>query len=305
MLAPIVLFVYNRPWHTNEVLNALAKNQEASQSTIYIFSDGLKKEANDETIRMVKETREIIKRENRFKFIHIVEQSCNKGLANSIIDGVNSIVNEHGKVIVLEDDIVCNKGFLKYMNEALNLYAVDENVGCVHAWNYDLDTNGQRESTFFLKGADCWGWGTWKRAWNKFEKDGQFLLDSITTNNMQFEFNRKGTHTYTEMLKQQIEGKNDSWAIRWHASLFLANNYCLQPTTSIVKNIGLDKSGIHCGFSEISQNPIDIINLNKIEIKESDWFYNSYKIYDEKQKNVPSINNWKKMKNFVKRITNK
>ncbi|MDP4286110.1 MAG: glycosyltransferase [Bacteroidota bacterium] len=275
-ISPIVLFVYNRPWHTEQTLNALMQNELADQSVLYIYSDGPKENATEEQLIKIEEVRQVIRKKKWCKEVHIIESEKNKGLADSIISGVTEIVNQYGKVIVLEDDIITSPGFLKYMNDALNMYSDDERVGCIHAWNYDLDSTGYRDSTFFLKGADCWGWATWKRSWDFLDEDGKALMQSLVSKKQQFEFDRRGTHKYIEMLQSQINGTNDSWAIRWHASLFLANKYCLHPTKTIVKNIGLDNSGIHCGPLQIAQNPIDFIKVNKIKVRESEWFYKAF-----------------------------
>ena len=288
--APIVLFCYNRPWHTQMCLDALAQNPEAKYSTLYIYCDGEKNDSSEEAAENIKQVRIIVRSETRFKEVYIIEQETNKGLTGSIIAGVSEIINRYGKIIVLEDDIVPSVGFLKYMNEALALYMIEEKVGCIHAWNYCLDSNDYNDSTFFLRGADCWGWATWARSWNLFNQDGRELLNSIIIEKLEFDFDRRGTHPFTIMLKDQIEGKNDSWAIRWHASLFLMGKYCLQPTKSIVKNIGLDSSGVHCGHSYIKQAPIDYINLTKLDVRESEWFFKEYlHLENENVREIKSI----------------
>lgn len=299
-VAPIVLFVYNRPWHTEQTLEALSRIELADESILYIYADGPKENADEETLKKIVETRNVIKKLFGFKQVIIVQSQTNLGLANSIIKGVGEVVHKHGAVIVLEDDIVPSAGFLIYMNEALNLYLDDSRVGCIHAWNYNLDAIDYSETTFFLRGADCWGWATWKRSWSLFNPNGAFLLDSILARNLQSDFDRRDTHDYVEMLRAQIRGKNDSWAIRWHASLFLAGKYCLQPTKAIVKNIGFDNSGIHCGTSGVVQQPVDFIKLNNIEVRELEWFFNAYTAYLNKTSQMDSTNKWEKAKNYLK-----
>jgi hypothetical protein len=302
MISPIALFVYNRPWHTEQALIALSGNDLADQSILYVFSDGPKIDADKEMKFRIDETRRIVKSKKWCKQVVIREQKENSGLSKSIIHGVTEVVNNHGSVIVLEDDIVASKGFLKYMNDALTFYSGTDKVSCIHGWNYHLDYTGIENSTFFLKGADCWGWATWEDSWKLFNANGAELLDAITKNKSIYEFNRKGTHEFTKMLKDQIEGKNDSWAIRWHASLFLQNKYCLHPTRPIVKNIGLDNSGTHCGDYTYKQEPVDFIEVKKIPIKESDWFYNAY----SELEGGKSISNkpvkWFLLKKYIRRL---
>ncbi|MEO5998770.1 MAG: methyltransferase, TIGR04325 family [Chitinophagaceae bacterium] len=243
-LAPIVLFVYNRPDHTQQTLEALFNNELASQSILYVFADGPKENATIEDVNKINQTRSIVKNKEWCKAVIVVEKEENEGLANSIIAGVTKIINHFGKIIVLEDDIVTGKGFLKYMNEALNLYEDDERVISIHGYNYPIKFNGSNE-TYFLKGADCWGWATWSRGWSLFELDAESLYNQIGEKNLNYTFDFDGAYPYTAMLKNQMEKKVDSWAIRWYASAFLKNKYTLYPRVSLVKNIGLDGSGTH------------------------------------------------------------
>jgi hypothetical protein len=277
-LAPIVLFVYNRPVHTNSVLNALAINPESAYSNLYIYCDGPKTEATSEVLENIRQVREIVCDENRFKSVKIFFSEINKGLATSIITGVNAVIAVHKKVIVLEDDILVGSGFLKYMNGALNLYEEKPDVGCIHAWNYSFkNLSDVTDTTFFLKGADCWGWATWENRWIHFEENGLKLLSEIKKRNLELLFNRNGTHGFVEILQDQIDKKNDSWAIRWHASLFLKEMYCLHPKIPIVKNIGLDSSGTHCKESYFNQYYEDDIELTPVEVVEAQWFFKKYK----------------------------
>jgi hypothetical protein len=277
MNSPIALFVYNRPIHTKKVLDKLALNKEAKNSVLFVFCDGLKQNSSDTMKIALQETRAIIELENRFRKVIIHTHNENQGLANSIIFGVSKVLYTYNSVIVLEDDIVPEKGFLKYMNQALEMYKNVQEIGCISGWNYTFKKNNLKTQTFLLKGADCWGWATWKRSWDLFEKDGSKLKQEIENNDLVLSFNRNGTHSFYEMLTDQIHGKNDSWAIRWHASLFLANKFCLYPKYPIVKNIGFDGTGTHCGNEEIYQITTKFINLNKTTLfEEDDQFYKSF-----------------------------
>lgn len=256
-LAPIILFVYNRPLHTKQTIKALLDNPLAKDSEIFIYSDAPK---NQETQEKVKEVREYIRSIQGFKNITIFERERNFGLANNIIDGVTSIINKYNKAIILEDDLLVSPYFLDYMNTNLDLYENNEEVACITAFNFPIPyPKNFQEDTFFIKGADCWTWATWSRAWKKFEEDGKKLLKKIQSQNLQKAFDMDGSYPYTKMLQNQIEGKNNSWAIRWYASAFLENMLCLYPKDSLVENIGYD--GTHFKnaksnelFGKISQN---------------------------------------------------
>lgn len=244
--APIALFVYDRPEHTRKTVIALLDNELAGQSDLFIFSDGAKKSASESNVL---EVRRYIKTITGFKSVTIIERPANLGLAKSVIDGVTAICDRYGKIIVLEDDLITSPYFLRFMNQALSKYALDEQVISIHGYCYPV-ANGL-PSMFFLRGADCWGWATWKRGWDLFEQDARKLYAALQAGGETKEFDFEGHYGYTEMLRQQIDGKINSWAIRWYASAFLAHKLTLYPGVSLVQNIGNDNSGTHRGDTDL------------------------------------------------------
>ena len=218
-LAPIALFVYNRPWHARQTVEALIINQLAAQSDLIIFSDAPKTDRDSLTVH---EVRNYIKSISGFKSIRIIERETNYGLATSITDGVTKVCSEFGRVIIMEDDLLTSPYFLQYMNEALDTYKDDEAVASIHGYWYNVDQ--QMPETFFLRGSSCNGWATWSRAWKLYEPDGTKLLDELQRQKLDKLFDLDGAVSYTRMLRDQIAGKNNSWAIRWDASMFLLNH---------------------------------------------------------------------------------
>ena len=256
--APLALFVYNRPGHTRQTIEALLANTVANQTPLHVFSDAPRNEAAS---LAVAEVRSYIRSIAGFKSVTIIERETNFGLARSIIDGVTRLCEECGCVIVMEDDLVTSPYFLKFMNEGLDLYARDERVISIHGYVYPVKAT--LPETFFLRGADCWGWATWKRGWDLFEPDGESLLQELKARKLTDRFDFDGAHPYLRMLKNQIKGKNNSWAIRWYASAFLKGKLTLYPGRSMVLNIGTDNSGAHCSTTtvfagEVADSPITI-----------------------------------------------
>jgi len=243
-LAPIILFVYNRPWHTLQTIEALQKNELADQSDLIIYADASN---SNEARSKVQEVRDYLKTIEGFKSVKIIERDKNWGLAANIIDGVTAVVNQYGKVIVVEDDLVTSPFFLRYMNDSLLAYEQNFDVGCIHGYIYPIKG---LQHDFFIRGADCWGWATWLRAWQFFEPDGQKLLKIVESSPDYANDNFSIKCGYIQMLRDQIEGKNNSWAIRWYFSALVNEMYCLYPAESYVNNIGLDNSGTHCGATD-------------------------------------------------------
>ena len=240
-LAPIALFVYRRLQHTRATVESLLRNSESQDSDLFIFCDAAK---TADVVDQVAEVRKFVEGISGFRSITIVERKENFGLSRNIIGGVTDVLSKNGRLIVVEDDLVCSPFFLRYMNDGLDVYADDAAVASIHGYVYPV--HRPLPETFFLRGADCWGWATWTRAWKCFRADGRELLADLERQNLLAEFDLEGAFAFAQMLRDQIAGKNDSWAIRWHASTFLAGMYTLYPGKSLVQNIGHDSSGTHC-----------------------------------------------------------
>lgn len=274
--APVVLFVYNRPWHTHQTVEALKKNELAAKSDLFIYADGPKK---TEHIDTVQEVREYIRTITGFSSVSIIERNQNFGLAKSIINGVSEVLERFERVIVLEDDMVTSPYFLRFMNEALDIYDKEEKVISIHGYMFPVQ--GELPETFLLRGADCWGWATWKRGWELFEEDGKKLLKKIQQKQLQSVLDFNGSYGYTRMLKDQIEGKNDSWAIRWQASAIVNNKLTLYPGRSLVRNIGTDESGTHCEYTAVYDTDIATapVMIGHIPIEENALVLNALERY--------------------------
>jgi len=274
-LAPIALFVYNRPSHTLQTINALSSNTLARQSDLIIFSDAPK---NVSHFNAVQNVRAYISQIEGFKSVTVIEREENMGLANSIIDGVARLCSEFGKAIIVEDDLITSPFFLQFMNDGLKHYEADSRVASIHGYVYPIDGLPR---TFFLLGADCWGWATWKDRWELFEPNGSKLLQQLTEKKLLRKFDFNGAYSFSGMLKAQIDGINNSWAIRWHASAFLLNKLTLYPGKSLVRNIGNDGTGTHSGSTDfysadVSDSPIDVA---VIPVEESDQAFALFELF--------------------------
>ncbi len=249
--APIVLFVYNRSWHTKRTIEALQKNELAGESELYIYSDAPK---NKEDEKRVREVRSYIHKIDGFKKVTIIEREKNLGLAGSIIDGVTKVVNEYGKVIVLEDDLVTSPYFLRFMNDALEYYEDEKRVWHISGWNYPIKIKTEETNRVFLwRVMNCWGWATWADRWQFFEKDTEKLMREFSNEAIR-KFNLDGVENFWEQVVLNKEGKIDTWAIYWYATIFKQQGLCLNPVRTFVDNIGFDGSGVHCSKKSFVDN---------------------------------------------------
>ncbi|OBX21230.1 FkbM family methyltransferase [Gelidibacter algens] len=257
-LAPIIVFVYNRPWHTQQTLEALMLNDLADQSTLYIYCDGFKETISEEEKQKITSVRDIVKQKKWCKEVIVIEHKTNFGLAKSVIQGVSEVIEKHESVIVLEDDIVTGTYFLTFMNEGLKLYRDEQKVFGVSGHQFP-STKKIKDTTYFLPIMSSWGYGTWFDRWKEIEFDGQKLLNIVDSKSIgpKLDF---GGMTYYKMLEDQVTGINDSWAVRFYVSMYLQNGVFLYPNKSLIKNIGLDGSGVHC--KKMATELQDVIKLS-------------------------------------------
>lgn len=266
--APIVVFTYCRLKNTRQTIESLLANKEAGDSDLIVFSDAPK---NEKVVDKVKETRKYIHSISGFKSIRIVERETNFGLAKNIMNGVTEVVNKYGRAIILEDDMTVSCYFLKYMNEGLKIYENNSKVASIHGYMYPTASNTKLPETFFIKGADCWGWATWKRAWNLFTSDAKYLYEEIKNRGLIKEFEFDYTYPYYKMLKNQMNGTANSWAICWYASALLNDMYTLYPRQSMIMLNGLNGVGsTHGEGADQSRYLTDLKNTPIIDFPHGD-----------------------------------
>jgi hypothetical protein len=241
-LAPIILFVYNRPWHTRQTVESLLKNKLATHSELFIFADGSKTQAD---IEKVKQVRAYIHQITGFRQISIVEKESNTGLAKSVIEGVTQVMQQYGNAIVLEDDMIFASNFLSFMNDALNVYATHKHIFSISGYSYPISIpQTYKHDVYLLPRASSWGWATWADRWNLVDWQVSDYASFIKDKEQIKSFGAGGEDLLF-MLKKQQKGLISSWAIRWTYAHFEHQAYCLHLVGSKVHNIGADNSGTH------------------------------------------------------------
>lgn len=293
-LAPVIVFNYNRPGHSLRTWEALSQNEFAAQTELYLYCDGAKPNASEEMCSRIASLHKQAKqyaidapKQRKFKDVHVVCAEQNKGLANSIIGGVTDVINKHGRVIVLEDDLLTSPYFLKYMNVALDKYDSYPAVFSISAnrppvnkmaipadYPYDVFVSLRSFST---------GWATWKDKWSRIDWSLDYLEDFLRHPEQIDAFNRGGDDL-TDMLCLQRDGKIDSWAIRFAFQHFYHHAVAILPCSPYVDNIGFDGTGIHSGDDEtdfrnkVSLAPSEprLLNVLYEDSRIINAFYNYY-----------------------------
>jgi len=248
--APIIVFTYNRIQETRATLTALQQNNLAEMSELFVFSDGGKDNFDQQKVT---EVREYLKTINGFKRVEIFESESNQGLANSVIRGVSDILTRFDKVIVLEDDLVTTGNFLDFMNQALDFYQDCESVFSISGYTMDLARLKQHPNDFYVgQRASSWGWATWKDRW----KDIDWEVSNYPSLKKRMAFYNVSSDM-PGMLKKQMRGRIDSWAIRWCYHQFNRQLFTIFPTKSKVQNIGMGENATHTRGDTKFKTPLD------------------------------------------------
>lgn len=253
-VAPLVIFVYKRPDIAKQMLTAINKNLLVEKTDVFIFSDGSKSDSDKEKVNEVRNIIHEFSKNNNFKSVTIEESSVNKGLANSVINGVTKIINQYGKVIVLEDDLIASHNFLQFMNDCLEFYKDDTSVWSIggmlgaafkklrHLEQYDKDI-------YACYRAGSWGWASWRDRWEKIDWEMSDYDSFMKDRKRKKLFNRGGSDL-VGMLRMQHDGKIDSWAIRWVYYQSKENMVSIFPCKSLIKNIGFGVDATHTSIGK-------------------------------------------------------
>lgn len=245
--APIALFTYRRPDCTERLLASLLQNPEIRESRVFAFSDGARSPTDEDAVSA---TRRVL-RACSLPHLEVIERGSNLGLANSVIDGVTTLCHRFGRVIVLEDDLVLSRHYLAYMNEALDRFAEEPRVFHVSGYMYPVPLPTRLDAVFLPFISSSGGWATWQRAWTFFDSRGTAYARLAADTSARNRFDLNGTYRFFEMLEAQLQGRVDSWAIRWYLTTFARDGLALFPTRSLAQNIGVGVGATHTALRTV------------------------------------------------------
>ncbi len=310
--APVILFVYNRPEHTREMLDSLHANQLANETTLFVYCDGPKSNASLSVIQRIEKTRAVVKEKTWCGKVIVIEKNDNNGPGHMVISGVTEVLQQYDKVIVVEDDLLFSPYFLTYMNTALLKYAHVKKVMQVSGYNFPVKAFKRSHSAMFLPLISSWGWGTWKRAWNQLDVNAIGYEALKTNGRLRDKFNLDASYNYADMLIAQMETTHvDAWCIRWWWSVFMNKGITLFPDHSLVENVGWDGSGTHCGtknnFPQPNWDKHYSINTFTNTIRVNNKAYHALKHYLRTHTVPPPAvpkNLWQRAISFLRRKLN-
>jgi GR25 family glycosyltransferase involved in LPS biosynthesis len=242
-MTPIAIFAFKRLDLLQQTLKALQACDGYPGGPVYVFSDAARENFASE-VAEVTILRAWLKEWCSRNNAELIEAPANLGLRRSIVGGVTRLLEQFEQVIVLEDDIVVSSSFLRFMHESLNAFQSHPHVYQVSG--YFIPHRSAVPETGFLSVPACWGWGTWRRAWNHYCDDAAGLLAQIEQADVN-RFDIDSSYAYLDSLRQNATGKMNTWMVRWYASIFLRQGVVFYPGVSLTRNIGFSDGGTNCG----------------------------------------------------------
>lgn len=256
--APIALFVYNRADHFKKTYEALACCEEARFSDLFIFSDSYKNEDARKAVEEVRAFATEIKDRKEFKTVNIIESPQNKGLAASIIGGVSKVIEEYGRIIVLEDDCVCSPYFLSYMNNCLDYFRDNKKIGAISGYAPQIAFPEKYDKDIFQAYRSCsWSWATWADIWENVDWELESFSDFCKNPTLIKKLNSNGNDRFMRLYRQ-TKGNGSSWSVRFGAHLVKNDWLTIYPRYSYIKNIGCDESGVHSKSEDAEKMAVDL-----------------------------------------------
>ena len=281
--APLIVFVYNRKDKAEKVLSALNENHLAPNTDLYVFCDAYneKKENDELKVKLVREYLYEFQKISKFKSININCAETHQGLAKSVISGITRIINEYGKVIVTEDDLIAHKNYLNYMNDCLNQYENNKQIWSISGYTHPLESIQNRDEVYFTYRGSSWGYATWSDRWNTVDWQMQDF------HKLPFKIKRRHNlylagRDLWFMLWYQKRGLIDSWAVRWVFEQSRNKALTVYPAKTFLYNIGTDGSGTHnekCGadiYDSLEDIPYKLTDI-KLEKEILNEFAKDYK----------------------------
>ena len=263
----IACFVYNRASKTDQMFRTLALNAESRYAKIFVFQDGAKNSIDQIA---VDETSLVVAKWGKELNLHKITRPTNAGLKASIISGVTEVLHQSDAVIVIEDDLALSPFFLDFMLSGLSKYGENKDVVSIHGWK--KPTSLPIWKSYFLRGADCWGWATWSDRWKLFLDELDSIGESFSEKERRLYNFGRGTQV-SDLLEKALQGKVDSWALLWHTHAFNHNLLTLHPAEGLVRNEGLDGSGTHPGMNKPFSTRLSNsrVTMPSGHVRESKW----------------------------------
>jgi hypothetical protein len=235
MKTAVVFLIFNRPDTTQKVFELIRK---AKPPQLLVVADGHRPQRAGEAA-LCSATREIIEQVDWQCEVLKNYSDTNLGCARGVASGLDWAFNKVEKAIILEDDCLPHPSFFRFCEELLDRYQDDERIMSIAGTNFQFGRQRSEYSYYYSGFHDCWGWATWRRAWQYFDfdlklwpqlKEENFLKDKLS--------HHRAVKYWNDIFKKTSEGEINSWFYRWLFACWNQSGLSIMPEVNLVSNIG-------------------------------------------------------------------
>jgi hypothetical protein len=242
MKTPIAFLVFNRPDTTQQVFDTI---RQAQPPQLFVVADGPRGD-RPEDAEKCGAVRKIIETVDWDCEVLTNYSDVNLGCKKRVSSGLDWVFEQVEEAIILEDDCLPELSFFPFCEELLERYRDDQRIMHISGDNFQFGKVRTEYSYYYSIYNHCWGWATWRRAWQHYDIEMKFIhhpnsqkqLKSLLHNTFAVNYWRK-------KFKKAHMNKVDSWAYRWTFSCWMNAGFSILPEVNLVKNIGFSQSGTH------------------------------------------------------------
>ena len=257
---PVVLIIFKRWEQTQKVLEVIS---QVKPSQLFIIADGPRPEQPGEKEKCFA-TREVVENIDWECEVFRNYSEINLGTGKRISSGLDWVFDHTDRAIILEDDCVPQLSFFPFCEELLEKYQDDTRITSIAGQNFLPESPSYSYSYYFSNYSHCWGWATWKRAWNCFDFDMK-LWTEVKTKNLLTKIlsDPQAVNYWQEIFQRAYDNHKDTWAYPWLLSCWLQSGLSIHPRVNLVSNIGFGKEATHTFStkSPLANLPTKAINL--------------------------------------------
>lgn len=238
---PVVIIIFNRPDTTAKVFEAI---RQAQPPQLFVIADAPRPNRQGEAAKCMA-AKTIVNRVDWQCEVSTNYAEINLGCRERVSSGLNWVFSLVESAIILEDDCVPHPTFFRFCQELLERYKDDDKIMAISGDNFQFGNNPIEHSYYFSRYPHCWGWATWRRAWQNY--DDQMQLWSKFSNSKWLENilqNAEAVKYWSQIFQDNYQGFN-SWAYAWVFACWSHNGLTILPNVNLVSNIGFGKDATH------------------------------------------------------------
>ena len=247
MKTPVAFFIFRRPSTTERVFEAI---RQAKPPKLLVVADGPRPDKPGEAEQCAA-ARAVIDRVDWDCEVLTNYSEVNLGCRNRVASGIDWVFQTVEEAIILEDDCLPDASFFPYCEELLDRYRDDKRVMMITGTNILGDWKSAQQSYHFAYYTSCWGWASWRRAWNYYDVDMQRWTDPEIQQRIQDVLvSEKHYQNFKLHFDYVISGANKAWDFQWSFACLSQSGLTITPATNLVSNIGYTGEATHTTESD-------------------------------------------------------